>query len=457
MDTGNNIPNSLNGKQKVAIAISYTPDELKENLDIAIQEAVSDYLASNKLYNQHFSRKRVLTMDVVIKLLISMQGGSLKKELYDAGVAVTASAFVQQRDKIPSLVMEEVFERFNSRCKDEKTYKGYKVLAIDGTTINMARNPKSDSYVKNDSTQKGYNQLHVNPLYDVLNKTYHSCVIQPQPKQDEVGALTFMLKWYQFKEKTLIVADRGYESYNAFAHLQNTPNIDFLIRVKQDRTAMREISKLPMTELDTDVSFTITTTQTKEDKENGYILLQTRKSEDRVYSNKTRAGRWDFPSPYPMTFRVVRFLLETGEYETLATSLPRSFTLAEIKELYHARWGIETAFRELKYGLGLVNLHGKKDDFVKQEIFAAMTMSNFCSRIVNEVVLRKNDANIHEYKVNMNMAIHICRQFFRTKDADERQLLKDIARYTEPVRPGRRDERNIRAKSFTGFIYRVSA
>ena len=46
-----------------------------------------------------------------------------------------------------------------------------------------------------------------------------------------------------------------------------------------------------------------------------------------------------------------------------------------------------------------------------------MTMSNFCSRIVNEVALRKNDANIHEYKVNRNMAIPICRQFFRTKDA----------------------------------------
>lgn len=437
--------------------VNSTPNELKENLDIAIQEAVADYLASNKLYNQHFSRKRVLTIDKVIKLLISMQGGSLKKELYDAGVAVTASAFVQQRAKIPPMIMEEVFECFNSMCKDEKTYKGYKVLAIDGTTVNMARNPKSDSFVKNDSTPKGYNQLHVNPLYDVLNKTYHSCVIQPQPKQDEVGALTFLLSWYEFKEKTLIVADRGYESYNAFAHLQNTPNIDFLIRVKQDRTAMREISKLPMTELDTDVSFTITTSQTKEDKEKGYILLQTRKNEDRIYSNKTRAGRWDFPSPYPMTFRVVRFQLETGEYETLATSLPRSFTPAEIKELYHARWGIETAFRELKYGLGLVNLHGKKDDFVKQEVYATMIMANFCSRIVNEVVVKKNDTNIHEYKVNMKMAIHICRQFFRTPNADEKQLLRDIARYTEPVRPGRRDERNIRAKSFVGFIYRVSA
>ncbi|MBQ4067627.1 MAG: IS4 family transposase [Lachnospiraceae bacterium] len=439
--------------------VNSTPNVLKENLDSAIQEVVSDFKENYHInnHNPDFSRKRVLTMETVINLLLSMQGGSLKKELYDAGVSVSASAFVQQRDKIPWTVMEEIFENYNSKCKDTKTYKGYRVLAIDGTTINMARNPKSDSFVINNSTPKGYNQLHVNPLYDVLNKTYQHCVIQPQPQQDEVGALLFMMKWYDFKEKTLIVADRGYESYNVFAHIQNTPNTDFLIRVKQDRTAMREIGKLPMTELDTDVSFNITTTQTKEDKENGYILLQTRKKEDRIYSSKTRAGRWDFPSPYPMKIRVVRFKLDTGEYETLATSLPRSITLAEIKELYHARWGIETAFRELKYGIGLVNLHGKKDDFVRQEIFSAMIMSNFCSRIVNEVVVRKNDANIHEYKVNMTMAIHICRQFFRTKDADVKKLLQDIARYTEPVRPGRRDERNIKAKTFVGFIYRVSA
>ena len=371
--------------------VNSTPNVLKENLDSAIQEVVSDFKENYHInnHNSDFSRKRVLTMETVINLLLSMQGGSLKKELYDAGVSVSASAFVQQRDKIPWTVMEEIFESFNSKCKDTKTYKGYRVLAIDGTTINMARNPKSDSFVINNSTPKGYNQLHVNPLYDVLNKTYQYCVIQPQPQQDEVGALLFMMKWYEFKEKTLIVADRGYESYNIFAHIQNTPNTDFLIRVKQDRTAMREIGKLPMTELDTDVSFTITTTQTKEDKENGYILLQTRKKEDRIYSNKTRAGRWDFPSPYPMKIRVVRFKLDTGEYETLATSLPRSITLAEIKELYHARWGIETAFHELKYGIGLVNLHGKKDDFVKQEIFSAMIMSNFCSRIVNEVVVLK--------------------------------------------------------------------
>jgi hypothetical protein len=84
-------------------------------------------------------------------------------------------------------------------------------------------------------------------------------------------------------------------------------------------------------------------------------------------------------------------------------------------------------------------------------------MANFCSRIANEVVIGKNSGNIHEYKVNMTMAIYLCRQFYRTQNADTKKLLQDIARYTEPVRPGRQDKRNIKPKSFVGFIYRVSA
>lgn len=148
-----------------------------------------------------------------------------------------------------------------------------------------------------------------------------------------MGALKFILDWYGVRKKTLIVADRGFESYNLLVHFKEK-QIDYLIRVKQERTAMREVSKLPMKELDTDISFTITTTQTNKDKENGYIFLQTHKNKNRVYSSNTNRTRWDFPSPYPMKLRIVRFMLDTGQYETLATSLPRSFTLQEIKELY---------------------------------------------------------------------------------------------------------------------------
>lgn len=434
-----------------------TADEIKKDLNKSIEKAISN---PNKLFGEQecdFHRKRTLTAEKMAQLLLSMQGGSLNKELHDAGINVTASAFVQQRDKLSYTILEDTLENFNAVSSDNKTYKGYRVLAVDGTTVNMARNPNSTSFVCNESNTKGYNQMHVNPLYDVLNKTYQHCVIQPQPRQDEIGALLFMLEWHGFKEKTLVVADRGYESYNVFAHLLESPNVDFLIRVKQDNSAMRDIKKLPMEELDVDISCTITTTQTNEDKKNAHILVQTRKNKDRVYSDRTRAGRWDFPSPYPMKFRVVRFMLDTGGYETLATSLPRSFTLSDMKELYHSRWGIETAFRELKYGLGLVNLHGKKDDFVKQEIFASMIMSNFCSRISREAAIRQHVKNIHEYKVNFKMAVYLCREFFRSENASSEKLMRDIARYTEPVRPDRHDERNIRAKSFVGFVYRVSA
>lgn len=75
------------------------------------------------------------------------------------------------------------------------------------------------------------------------------------------------------------MADREYESYNTFAHfIEIGTNAKYLIRVKQNRLAMREIAKLPMEELDITVSFTLTTTQTKADKENNYIYIQTRKN-----------------------------------------------------------------------------------------------------------------------------------------------------------------------------------
>ena len=102
-----------------------------------------------------------------------------------------------------------------------------------------------------------------------------------------------MLQRNDFEEKTLIIADRGFESYNLIAHILEKPNADFLIRIKQNRSAMREVAKLPMCELDCNIGFTITTTQTNADKANHYIHLQVPKKSKS--GSKTRRGRWDFP------------------------------------------------------------------------------------------------------------------------------------------------------------------
>ena len=58
------------------------------------------------------------------------------------------------------------------------------------------------------------------------------------------------------------------------------------------------------------------------------------------------------------------------------------------------RWGIETSFRDLKYTLGLLHLHSKKVDFVHQEIFAKLTMFNFCQLITQSVVIQQKKEEI---------------------------------------------------------------
>ena len=264
-----------------------------------------------------------------------------------------------------------------------------------------------------------------------------------------------MLKRNTFSQKTIIIADRAFEGYNLIAHCLEKPNVDFLIRVKSSRSGMREVAKLPMLELDCTISFTITTTQTNEDKKHGYIHLQVPKKSKA--GSKTRRGRWDFPSPYPMRFRICRFQLNNGEFETVATSLPPSFTLADIRELYSLRWSVETCFRDLKYTLGLVNLHGKSDAFAAQEIYANLTAFNFASRICREAIVRQPKEGVYAYKVNFKMAVALCREFIRTPKADVDKLLNDIARYTVPIRPGRQDQRDLRVKGFPGFVYRVAA
>jgi len=73
------------------------------------QLAVSDY---RKDYpnGKDFQRNRVLNLKTMVNLLLSMQGGSLNKELHQAEMNVSASAFVQQRKKIPWTVFENAFE-----------------------------------------------------------------------------------------------------------------------------------------------------------------------------------------------------------------------------------------------------------------------------------------------------------------------------------------------------------
>ena len=230
----------------------YIPYSLKCYLKSAVDNAVAKCAKT-----KDFSRKSALSRETVIRLLIGAEGGSLDKIIDTAGIKVTASAVSQRRAQISPDTFRAVFDNFNAWCEDDDLFRGYRLLAVDGTAINLPRNPNAPSFVCNSGIPDGVNQLHATPLYDILARTFADVVIQPEPKKDEIGALVEMLRRNSFEEHTLIIADRGFESYNLIAHCMAKDNTDFLIRVKQSRSAMREVAKLPMMEVDCNVDFTI--------------------------------------------------------------------------------------------------------------------------------------------------------------------------------------------------------
>ncbi|WP_176772783.1 transposase [Sporomusa acidovorans] len=202
-----------------------------------------------------------------------MESGSLKKELlelfhYHPDTA-TASAFNQQRKKILPEALEFLFQEFNKAFAQFQTYHGYRLLACDGTDLNIARNPRDqENYFQSNPGEKGFNQLHLNALYDLCSRRYTDAVIQPGRKNNECRALADMIDRCDAGHKTIFIADRGYESYNIFAHAEQR-DMYYLVRVKDigRNNSMTSSFGLPQTEqFDTDVHLTLTRKQSKQAK-----------------------------------------------------------------------------------------------------------------------------------------------------------------------------------------------
>lgn len=341
------------------------PETVKSILDDIISEICKDPSLFVAHPGKDFTRDRKLPLATMLKIIIGMNGGSIKRELYDydKSVSVTSSAFVQQRDKILPEMFQYIFRQFTDKLHPDKTYRGYRLLAVDGSAISLAKNPSAETYVNNGSLE-GYNAFHLNALYDLCNKIYVDAIVEPRPTYSEARSAWKMVDREQFG-KAILMADRGYGALNLLEHIHRKPDLEYLIRIKN--SWISETKQLPMSDLDVDISFELRTTKRNIDKE----LFEAGKAKSVVGPSKfgkvKKGEQWEFESPHRMTLRIVRFKLsdtakDADKYETIVTSLGREqFPASEIKQLYHKRWGIETSFRELKYDLGLSHLHTKKD------------------------------------------------------------------------------------------------
>ena len=145
---------------------------------------------------------------------------------------------------------------------------------------------------------------------------------------------------------------------------------------------------------------------------------------------------------YTLHLRLTQFQLENGVYECIASNLDKEeFPPEKIKELYHMRWGIETSFRELKYTIGLTNLHSKNVEYICQEIYAKLILYNFCEIILANIILEERNRK-YTYQLNYTMAIQICRHYLRQTfvTIDVEGLIK---KELSPQRPHRQYQREL--------------
>lgn len=401
-----------------------------------------------------FTRNRKIDFKSFIGITMNSSGGTMSKELldyFDFDINTpTVSAYTQQRSKVLPEAFEYLFNLFTQENMPiANTFKGYRLIACDGSNLTIATNP-NDAETVWKTNQSGFitNHLHLNAFYDVLNRIYTDALLQTASEYQEYRACINMMERSSL-DKVILVADRGYENYNVMAHAINK-GWKFVIRIKDiSSNGIASGIKLPKSDtFDTDISITFTRRQTKECKKAGYKFMPTCQAFDYlpVKSKDT----------YTMKFRIVRFSISDGSYEVLATNLNRfDFSINELKEIYHLRWGIETSFRELKYAIGLTSFHARKVDYIKQEVFARLLLYNYCELITTHVI---QQMKIEETKqVNFTVAIYICREYLRQKrNLSPPAVIKLIKKHILPVRPGRRDPRKVKPQASVSFLYRVA-
>ena len=245
------------------------------------------------------------------------------------------------------------------------------------------------------------------------------------------------------------MADRGYESFNIFAHLI-LKGMYFVIRMKKiNSNGILSAYDLPDSEFDTHIRTTLTRRHTKETlgNPNTYTILQPSTDFDFLDENCMY---------YDIEFRIVRIRLDNGTYICIATNLSEEkFPLEEINKLYRMRWSEETSFRELKYTIGLINWHSSKYDGILQEINAHMILYNFCELVTSHAKVKKSKNTKHVYKINFAIAVNIYRAYLK-HDGNETETMLLIQKYLTPVRYNRKYPIPLRPKRNRDFMYRVA-
>jgi hypothetical protein len=401
-----------------------------------------------------FSRNRKLTLNRLVGIIINLPKRSLSIEIREFFEVIeqdqiaSKGAFSLQRSKL----LPVFFRMWNKWLVDSfykfygqnvKRWKGFRLLAMDGSLVYLVNNPEVIKYF---GTQ--VNQHYAVPMgrvlqtYDVLNNIIVSSNIYPLRyseqalSRNEIGHLP---------DDSLILFDRGFPGFELMYLMQNQecPR-HFIIRCPSDFNL--EVSHFEKSNLrDQIITLQATTCAVKKLRERGYII--TRQTSIKI--------------------RMVKVKLSSSQTEILLTNLydTDQYSVKDLKYLYNLRWGIETCFGAQKNQLQLEQFSGHRVICIQQDFAANVFVYNLQSLLEKQCEEHLNQINLkrkHRYKINRNVSWaclknNIVRFFFSNDPSQLLRKLQDaLERNIEPVRPNRKYPISLKKKRLNGKFITVT-
>ncbi len=295
---------------------------------------------------------------------------------------VTGSAFTQARYKIDwkffsdlCNITSEAYESFDTtRCK------GYRILAGDGSTLNLPASKSIRKHFGMDATSKKTSLARIFLLYDVnTGFTLHARL--GNMSKGESSLLADCLLKTPVKEDDLIVLDRNFGYFYHVSQMIREQR-NFCIRMSTITTRFaKQVMADPRMDFTTD--WTPSTPEKRRSKTKDSIKV-----------------------------RVTKTVLDTGETELLVSNLDESiFNTEDMAILYNMRWGVEEGIKNLKPKTKVEQFGCRKPEGIYQEYYAhilAMNMVALAGMATEKQIKKKTRKRKLAYKYNwINAFLHV--------------------------------------------------
>lgn len=399
--------------------------------------------------DKSFTRKRKLPFDELVMFLLKGAARTLTVEIdqffkfIQKGIPILSK---QALSKARMKLKPEIFIKLNDATIKEyykqpnKTYKGYRLLAADGTMIEL---PYGEA-IKKEFGCLNYKDNWINcgwsvVVYDVLNEMIVDAELHKYGKSESVYLQSQLkrIKKEGKQKRDIIITDRGFPSLALFVKLKRI-NYDFVIRYNGEQF-LKELREIVNNEKD-DMIIEVSLTGSEDRKKNPEL------------QELLRQG-----AKPTMNLRVVKIKLPNGVIEYLATSIldNRLLEYDDLKQIYNYRWGEEEHFKFEKNSVEIENLSGKTGQSIRQDYYSRILILNLHSVLVQEAEkqIAKENANkklkYDLYKVNRNVSYGLVHnrilELLNEENADWQkaydELVVELKRHKIPVIKGRNNPR----------------